>query len=97
MKNRGWNGMKNGGRNGMKNGGRNGMKNGGRIGMKNGGRIGMKNGKCIQNGVLKRRVGLALLDTLSTPNGGQKNGEKIKPENGENLVQTGDNFSTITA
>ena len=71
MKNGGWNGMKNGGRNGMKNGGRNGMKNGGR--------------KCIRNGVLKRRVGLALSDTLSTPTGGQKKGEKIKPKNGENF------------
>ena len=55
------------------------MKNGGRNGMKNGGR------KCIRNGVLKRRVGLALSDTLSTPTGGQKNGEKIKPKNGENF------------
>ena len=61
----------------MKNGGRNGIKNAGRNGMKNGGR------RCIQNGVLKRSVGLALSDTLSTPNGGQKNGEKIKPQNGE--------------
>ena len=79
------NGMKNGGRNGMKNGGRNGMKNGGRNSMKNGGRNGIKNGgrKCIRNGVLKRRVGLALSDTFSYPNGGQKNGEKIKPQNGE--------------
>ena len=87
MKNGGWNGMKNGGRNGMKNGGRNGMKNGGRIGMKNGGRNGMKNGgrKCIQSGVLKRRVVLALSNTLSTPTGGQKKGEKIKPKNGENF------------
>ena len=44
--------------------------------------------KCIQNEVLKRRVGLALYDTLSplsTPTGGQKNGEKIKPQNGESL------------
>ena len=71
--------MKNGVRNGMKNGGRNGMKNGGRNGMKNGGR------KCIQNGFLKRRVELALLDTLSTPTGGQKNGENIKPKNGDNF------------
>ena len=64
----------------MKNGGRNGMKNGGRKCMKNGGR------KCIRNGVLKRRVGLALSDTLSTPTGGQKNGEgKLKPQNGENF------------
>ena len=57
----------------MKNGGRIGIKNGGRIGMKNGGRIGMKNGgrKCIRNRVLKRRVGLALSDTLSTPTCGQ--------------------------
>ena len=71
----------------MKNGGRNGMKNGGRIGMKNGGR------KCIRNGVLKRRVGLALSDTLSTPTGGQKNGEKIKPQNGENFgTKTGKIF-----
>ena len=71
--------MKNGGRKCMKNGGRNGTKNGGRKCMKNGGR------KCIRNGVLKRRVGLALSDTLSTPTGGQKNGEKIKPKNGENF------------
>ena len=55
------------------------MKIGGRKCMKNGGR------KCIRNGVLKRRVGLALSDTLSTPTGGQKNGEKIKPKNGENF------------
>ena len=55
------------------------MKNGGRNGMKNGGR------KCIQNGFLKRRVELALLDTLSTPTGGQKNGENIKPKNGDNF------------
>ena len=41
--------------------------------------------KCIQNEVIKRRVGLALLDTLSTPTGGQKNGGKIKPKNGENF------------
>ena len=44
--------------------------------------------KCIQNEVLKRRVGLALSDTLSplsTPTGGQKNVEKIKPKNGENF------------
>ena len=26
---------------------------------------------------------MALSDTLSTPTGGQKNGEKIKPKNGE--------------
>ena len=63
------------------------MKNVGRIGMKNRCRIGMKNGgrKCIQNGVLKRRVGFAVSDTLSTPTCGQKNGEKIKPQNGENF------------
>ena len=28
---------------------------------------------------------MALSDTLSTPTGGQKNGEKIKPKNGENF------------
>ena len=71
----------------MKNGGRNGTKNGGRKCMKNGGR------KCIRNGVIKRRVGLALSDTLSTPTGGQKNGEKIKPKNGENFgTKTGKIF-----
>ena len=47
--------------------------------MKNGGR------KCIRNGVLKRRVGLALSDTLSNPTGGQKKGGEIKPKNGENF------------
>ena len=63
----------------MKNGGRNGMRNRDRNGMKNCGR------KSIQNGVLKRRVGLALSDTLSTPTGGQKNGEKINPKTWENF------------
>ena len=50
--------------------------------MKNEGR------KCIPNGVLKRRVGLALSDTHSTTTGGQKNGEKIKTQKtGKILVQ----------
>ena len=63
------------------------MKNGGRNGMKNGGR------KCIRNGVLKRRVGFAVSDTLSTPTGGQKNWEKIEPQNGENFgTKTGKFF-----
>ena len=39
--------------------------------------------KCIRNRVLKRRVELALSDTLSNPTGGQKNGGEIKPKNGE--------------
>ena len=72
------------------------MKNEGRIGMKNRGRNGMKNGgrKCVRNGVLKRRVGLALSDTLSTPNGGPKNGEKIRPKTGKFWYKNGDNFCT---
>ena len=91
MKNGGRNGMKNRGRNRMKNGGRNGMKNGDRNCMKTGDRNGMKNWvrKCIRNGVLKRRLGLALLDTLSTPTGGQKNGKKIKPKNGAVIQSNG--------
>ena len=59
-------------------------------GMKKGGRNSMKNGdKCIRNGVtvLKRRVGLPFrIHFLSRwPTGGQKNREKIKPQNGENF------------
>ena len=60
------------------------MKNGvwnSRNGMKNGGR------KHIRNGVFKRRVGLALSDTLSTPTCGQKNGEKLNPKSVKILVQ----------
>ena len=60
----------------MENGGRNGLENGGGNGMENGVRNGMENvGKCISNLILKRRVGLTLLDTLSAPTGGQKNRE----------------------
>ena len=70
----------------MKNGGRNGMKNGVRDGMENEGRNGMKKSlSCQRNGVLKRRAGFAVSDTLSSPTEGQKNGEKIKPKNGENF------------
>ena len=49
--------------------------------MKNGGR------KCIRNGALKRRVGLALSDTLSTPNSEQKTGKKLNPKTGKVLEQ----------
>ena len=46
--------------------------------------------KCIQNQILKRTVGLVLSDTLSTPIGGQKNGEEIDPQNGDNFcTETG--------
>ena len=57
--------------------------------MKNGGR------KCIRNGVSKRRVGFAVLDTLSTvtPTGGQKNGKKLNPKTGKFLVQKRGKFS----
>ena len=44
----------------------------------------MKNGsrKCIQNGILKRRVGLALYDTLSTHTCGQRNREILNQKMG---------------
>ena len=71
----------------MENRSRNGMNSDGKKCMKNGGRM------CIRNGVLKRRVGLVLSDTLATPTGGQKNGGKIKPQNGENFgAKTGKIF-----
>ena len=64
------------------------MENGGRTGMpvENGGR------KCIRNLILKRRAGLVLSDTLSTPIGVQENGGEIEANMGIILVQNGDNF-----
>ena len=60
--------MENGGRNGMENGGRNGMENGARNSMKNGGRNSMtrKMGPNHDH-ISKRRVEMALPDTLFTP------------------------------
>ena len=64
------------------------MKNGGRNGMKNGGR------KCIRHGVLKRRAGFAVSDTLSTPTDGQKKkGKTLNPKTGKILVQKRGKFS----
>ena len=44
--------------------------------------VGVTTGSSIQNRILKRRVGLALSDTLSSPTCGQQNGEKIEPKRG---------------
>ena len=56
--------------------------------MKNGGR------KCIRHGVLKRRAGFAVSDTLSTPTDGQKKkGKTLNPKTGKILVQKRGKFS----
>ena len=73
-KNGGRNGIKNEGSNGVENGGRNGMENGVGMEYKMGVGMGWKMGgrKCIQNQILKWRIGLACSDTLSTALVGRK-------------------------
>ena len=51
--------------------------------MKNGGR------KCIRDGILKRRVGLALSDTLSTPQVGRKTARKLNQKREKNWYEMG--------
>ena len=79
----------------MENGVRNGMEYRGKEWYEKRGRKCMKNrgSKCIRNGVSNRRVGLALLDTLTTQFGGQKIGGKLNPKRGKILVQKQGKFS----